>query len=528
MTFDEPAKRIIAYGSAPVEFLFAMGEGHRLAGTHIYATYPPEAEAIPKVGDSFNINFEKILELEPDLIYTFFGSSVPDLEALGIKVLYLDTPDTLPEIAQQIRTWGKIVGNVEGAEEVAKGFEARVDNLLSKLVSVEAGPRVFHDQSDFWTAGPDTLIGRIYTLLKANNIAVGVSGYAQLSPEVIVERDPQVIVTTFPGRADAIESNPGFSDVTAIKQGRVYTVDAGPISVAGLRTVDGIEELAKLVHPEQFGLAIATPAPVLITDSDGKVVSFTEPPQRIVAYGSAPVEFLFAMGEGDRLAGTHIYADYPPEAEAIPKVGDSFNINFEKILELEPDLIYTFYGSSVPDLEELGIKVLYLDTPEDLPEIAAQIRTWGQIVGNVDGAEEVAKGFEARVNDLLGKLASVEAGPRVFHDQSDFWTAGPDTLIGRIYTLLKAENIAQDITGYVQLSPEVIVERDPQVIVTTFPGRAEEIQSNPAFANISAIKEGRVYTVDASPISVAGLRTVDGIEEIAALIHPELFQAGPY
>ena len=270
-----------------------------------------------------------------------------------------------------------------------------------------------------------------------------------------------------------------------------------------------------------------TPAPVLVTDSDGKVVSFAEPPQRIVAYDSAMVEFLYAMGEGNRIAGAHTYATYPPEAESIPKVGDSFNMNFEKILEIEPDLIYTFYGSSVSELEGLGIKVLYRETPSDLAGIAEQIRMWGKIVGNVEGAEEVAKGFEVRVNSLLSKLASVGTGPRVFHDQSDFWTAGPDTLIGRIYTLLKAENIAADISQYAQLSPEVIVDRDPQIIVTTFPGRAEEIQGNSAFKDVSAIKEGRVYTIDASTISVAGLRTVDGIEAIARLIHPDLFGTGP-
>ena len=272
--------------------------------------------------------------------------------------------------------------------------------------------------------------------------------------------------------------------------------------------------------------ATATPSvfPLAITDSNGNQVPFEAPPERIVAYDSAAVEILFAMGESERVAGTHTYASYPPEVADIPKVGDSFNMNFEKIVELDPDLIYTFYGSSVPDLENLGIKVLYLETPTDLDGIASQIRMWGKITDNAEGAERVAGELEVKVQELMDKLASVKEGPRVFHDDSEFYTRGPDTLVGKVYTLLKAQNIAHDISLYGQLSPEIIVARDPQVIITTFPDRPQDFKDNPAFKNVSAVKEGRVYSVDADLISVAGPRFVEAIEELARLIHPDTFQ----
>ena len=264
--------------------------------------------------------------------------------------------------------------------------------------------------------------------------------------------------------------------------------------------------------------------PFSVTDSNGKEVVFQGPPQRIIAYDNATVEFLFAMGEGQRIAGVHQWATYPPEAADVPKVGDSFNINLEKIVELKPDIIYTFYGASVPDLESVGVKVLYLETPSDLQGILDQARMWGRITGNVTKAEEVAREFESRLEDLVGQLSDVQEGPRVFHDDSLLFTRGPDTLMGKVYTLLKAQNIAHDVSLYGQLSLEVIVDRDPEVIITTFAERVQQFTDDPAFKDVTAVKEGRVYFVDADLINVAGPRFVQGIEQLARVLHPDGFQ----
>ena len=268
----------------------------------------------------------------------------------------------------------------------------------------------------------------------------------------------------------------------------------------------------------------ATPIPAAITDSSGVEVIFDQPPQRIIAYDSAPVEILYAMGEGERIVGTHEFTTHPAEAADIPKVGSAFQINSERIVELEPDLIYTFYSGSLPDLENLGIRVLYLEQPATLEEISEQMRMWGKITGNVEAAEKVASDFETGLKELQDRIASVEEGPRLFHDDSGFFTRGPDTLLGRVYTLLKAQNIAEG--GYGQLSPEVIVDRDPEVIITTFPELLPDIIEHPALQNVSAVKDGRVYAVDRDKISisVAGPRFVEAMEVLARLIHPDLFE----
>lgn len=264
--------------------------------------------------------------------------------------------------------------------------------------------------------------------------------------------------------------------------------------------------------------------PLTIEGSNGEPVVLQAPPQRIVALDSPAVEVLYAIGAGDRLVGTHEYVFYPPEVADVPKVGDAFNLNVERVAELEPDLIYTVFDLQNPQLEALGIPVLYLASPTTLAEIPERMRMWGRITGQVEAAEELASATEASFLELLGKLASVEQGPRVFHDLGEFWTTGPDTFQGDMYRFLKAQNIAHDVSGWAQISVEVLVERDPEVVIASF--GAEAYEDNPALANVSAVKNGRVHSLDVSQttlISVEGPRIVQGLEVLAKLLYPELF-----
>ena len=108
-------------------------------GTHDFVTYPPEVESVPKLGDYFQPNTERIVAAQPDLVSIGFSSAVPRLEQLGLKVLYLDEPASLEGVPERIRTWGRITGGIEEAELVAERFEMRVQELLGRLASLEGG-----------------------------------------------------------------------------------------------------------------------------------------------------------------------------------------------------------------------------------------------------------------------------------------------------------------------------------------------------------------------------------------------------
>ena len=227
----------------------------------------------------------------------------------------------------------------------------------------------------------------------------------------------------------------------------------------------------------------AVPAPELfpytVTDGNGAELTFDEPPLRIVALDTAAVETLFAIGEGHRVVGTHSFATYTAAAADIAKVSDASSVNLEATVDLEPDLVFIFFDRFKADLENAGLRVLYLQSLSDsLTDVTDNIRMWGRIVGEPDAAEAVAADFEARVETLSGLMSGRDEGPTVFLDEGDLWTPGPDTLVAAVFRLLKLRNIAHDITAYSQMSPEVIVDRDPQIVVASY---GDTISGNAAF-----------------------------------------------
>ena len=299
-------------------------------------------------------------------------------------------------------------------------------------------------------------------------------------------------------------------------------------SMMGMDTGSGSTADPTAVPPTPTATPSPTPEPTpalfpfTVTGSNGKEIVFDGPPERIVAIDSAVVEILFAIGEGGRVAATHAFVSYPPEAADIPRVGDAFNLNSEAILELDPDLVFVFSEGAAADLERLGLRVLYLKSlNDDFRKVADSVRLWGRIVGKPDAADAVASDFEERVRRIEETMAAQGDGPSVLQDVGDLWTPGPDTLIGSVFEILKMRNIAHDISGYAQISPEAVVERGPEVIIAS---DADSFAVNPAFAELPAVKDGRVFVPPADLFSVPGPRYIEGIEALAKWVYPDLFE----
>ena len=263
--------------------------------------------------------------------------------------------------------------------------------------------------------------------------------------------------------------------------------------------------------------------PLTITDSNGNDITFDAPPERIIAFDSAAVEILYALGEQDRIVGTHTFVDYPPETAAIPKVGDAFNMDFEQVVAQDPDLVYIFFDRFVPELQDLGLKVLYIKSlSDDLEQTMEHFRLWGRILGNPDSADAEISTIQARIQAIEDKLADMEQGPRVYHHGFDFWTPGGNTLMARIYELLKADLVTADLEDYVQISPEELVLRDPEVIIAN-EFNIQQVHDSAALAETTAVRNGSVVQTSRGSLDVAGTRLMDAIEELAELIYPDRF-----
>ena len=199
-----------------------------------------------------------------------------------------------------------------------------------------------------------------------------------------------------------------------------------------------------------------------------------------------------------------------------------FNMDIEAVVDLEPDLVYVFFPTFAEDLDRAGMKVLYIPTlSQDFRKVADNVRLWGQIVGSPNEAERVARDFEDRVEAIEDVMDPFGPGLSVFQDVGGFWTPGRGTLVQEVFDLLKLENIAFDIEGYAQISPEVIVDKDPDVIIT---GSVEGIEGEPALSNVRAVRNGAIYVPPTDALSIAGPRFVEGIEDLARWVYPGLFR----
>ena len=262
--------------------------------------------------------------------------------------------------------------------------------------------------------------------------------------------------------------------------------------------------------------------PIAIMSSDDEIVIFESTPKRIVAFDSSAVEILFDIGESKKIVATHTFATHPEAVSGIPKVGDAFNLDLEAIVALEPDLVFVFYESNVAPLRKLGLKVLYIKTLDhNFEKTTELIKMWGRITNNMMGASKSIKTFNGSIGMISKEVDSVTRGPRIFQDVGGLWTPGANTLVDEVFDLLKADNIAKEIDGYAQISPEIIVEKNPEIIVTPNP---EVFLDNKAYKNVSAVKNGKVYSLKSDSLSVPGPRFPDGIIELARLIYPNKFE----
>ena len=262
--------------------------------------------------------------------------------------------------------------------------------------------------------------------------------------------------------------------------------------------------------------------PVTIMDREGYEVIFEEAPNRIVAFDSAAVETIFAIGEGHRIIATHDFVSYPPQVNSIKKVGDAFNMDIEAIVNLNPDLVYIFYPTFKEQLENAGLRVLLIQTiDDDFQKTADLFRMWGSITGAVAEADILASDFEMRIDSIQNMLSPYKSGPSIFQDVGGLWTPGNDTLVGNVFKTLKLQNVAHDIEGYAQFSPETLIERNPQYIMAPY---GDNISSNNKFKNVTAVRNGAVIIPSDDYLSTSGPRFILGVEELAKTIYPGLWK----
>lgn len=272
--------------------------------------------------------------------------------------------------------------------------------------------------------------------------------------------------------------------------------------------------------------------PIDIPNGQGGMLRLNKFPERIISLSPAMTEIIFALKADKNLVAVDDFSDYPAQAMKLPKVGNAYNVDLEQIVHYNPDLVLLSFARFVPAIESLGIPVLFQPPPEDLAGVLEIIKLTGNWTGNPHIASDLINNMEERIDATVSEIDSVSDRPIVFYELDPLlYTVGPSSFVGNLLTLLKAENLVHESEGaFPQLSAEIIISRDPDIIIlgdsSEFTPQKETVmtvQSRAGWGSISAVKEGRIYTIDPSLISRPGPRIVDGLEKLASLIYPSKF-----
>jgi iron complex transport system substrate-binding protein len=299
-----------------------------------------------------------------------------------------------------------------------------------------------------------------------------------------------------------------------------------------------VQEAEQALEPSSSEVsADAAQQELVFTDDLGNELRFAQYPQAIVSLSPSTTEILFAVGAGGQMVGRDEMSNYPAEALALESVGAMWGeLPVESILAAEPDLVVVaqiISAETVAALQDLGLQVYWQANPATFDDLYQNLRDLATLTGNADQVEALIADLQTRVTAVETIVAEAESTPSVFYeldatDPANPWTAGSGTFMDYIISLAGGSNVASMLEGdYAQISSEMLITANPEVIVLAdapFGVTPESVAQRAGWSGIAAVANKAVFPFDPETLSIPGPRLVDGLEAMARLLHPQLFE----
>ena len=250
--------RIVSLSPTATETLFAIGAGPQVVAVDSFSNFPPEAPLTDL--SAYEPNVEAIAKYQPDLVVTDGSNAelVAQLNKLGIAVFQAKAPKNLAGVYQQIEAMGAATGNIAAAGELSTKMQDQITAIIKTYTKPTSGRVRYYYELDntFYSASSKTFIGALMSALGMYNIADKVdnsktAGYPQLTPEFILQENPDVIFLAdskcCQQNADTVKARPGWSDIRAVKEGRVVALDDDIASRWGPRVLDLMQTILQAI-----------------------------------------------------------------------------------------------------------------------------------------------------------------------------------------------------------------------------------------------------------------------------------------
>jgi iron complex transport system substrate-binding protein len=268
-----------------------------------------------------------------------------------------------------------------------------------------------------------------------------------------------------------------------------------------------------------------------VTDEAGRRVRVPVRPQRIVTLAPNLTEIVYAVGAGDRLVGNTTYCDYPPEAKQVAKIGDTLHPNIERIISLRPQLVLVSTASQLEaftrQMDEQGIAV-YVTDPRSLEDVLRSIKSLGELLGEAERSAKVVDELRARASKIEDAVKSSKP-VRVFYQVSaaPLYTIGRDSFLTDLIRRAGGVSVTANVPGaFPRYSDESALASQPEAVIMSVDSSMDQSNARPAssLAKSPAVLSGRVYGINGDLLSRPGPRLVEGLEQMARVLHPEAFK----
>jgi iron complex transport system substrate-binding protein len=213
------------------------------------------------------------------------------------------------------------------------------------------------------------------------------------------------------------------------------------------------------------------------------------------------------------------------------------NFNVEKIIALKPDLVLAHASSAktsaagLTQLKNAGIQVLVVNDAQNFDQVYDSINMIGKATGETEKAAEIIKGMKEKLAEIKDKAKNIKEKKKVFVEVSpspEIYTTGKNTFMDEMLKTINAENIASDQAGWIKIDQEAMIKRNPDVIITTYgfyvKNPTEQVLKRKGWENVNAVKNKQVFDVNSDQVTRPGPRIVEGVEDLAKAIYPEVFK----
>jgi len=274
-----------------------------------------------------------------------------------------------------------------------------------------------------------------------------------------------------------------------------------------------------------IGLSVSAEE-IAVRDDLGNTLRLAQPVQRIISLAPHTTELLFAAGAGGKIVGVAEFSDFPPEAKAIPRIGNFSTIDLERISLLKPDLIIGWHSgnpaAALARLKQLGYAV-FLSEPKTLSDIPAALMQLAKLAGTTAQAQPAVDAYQAQLQQLKKRYAG-QATLTVFYEiwNQPMMTVNGQHIINEVIEFCGGRNV---FAGMTILAPTVAVEpvlaANPQVIIaSSTQGRAPEwLNDWRQWTALEAVRYDNLFHVDADTINRHTPRILRGVEQICAALN---------